>query len=81
MSPIEGGIVMVRNGAVHPRWVQRRDERRAGRYGGDKVVRWIARPTLMKGGPKNTDTDDGGPGPAERTRPKGFTGLRIVSET
>ena len=51
---------MVRNGAVHPRWVLRRDERRAGRYEGDKVVRWIARPTLMKGRAKESANAEAG---------------------
>lgn len=75
---------MVRSGAVHPRWVLRRDERRAGRYDGDKVVRWIARPTLMKGRAKesaNSNGDDGAKGYAAPSRLNGFTGLRIVSDS
>lgn len=75
---------MVRNGAVHPRWVLRRDERRAGRYEGDKVVRWIARPTLMKGRAKesaNAEAGDGAAGYVAPSRLNGFTGLRIVSDT
>ncbi|BAU91934.1 hypothetical protein MPPM_3329 [Methylorubrum populi] len=74
---------MVRNGAVHPRWVLRRDERRAGRYDGDKVVRWIARPTLMKGRTKESgtnDAEDDSAGFAPPSRPNGFAGLRIVSD-
>ncbi|WP_461658881.1 hypothetical protein [Methylorubrum aminovorans] len=77
-------MVMVRNGAVHPRWVLRRDERRAGRYEGDKVVRWIARPTLMKGRAKesaNSEAGDAAAGYGASSRPNGFTGLRIVSDT
>ncbi len=72
---------MVRNGAVHPRWVLRRDERRAGRYDGDKVVRWIARPTRMKGrrkGSEAAEAEDGSPAPS---RPTSYPGLRIVSDS
>ncbi len=75
---------MVRNGAVHPRWVLRRDERRAGRYEGDKVVRWIARPTLMKGRAKglaSTEDEDGAAGYTAPSRLNGCAGLRIVSDT
>ncbi len=71
---------MGRNGAVHPRWVLRRDERRAGRYGGDKVIRWIAAPPLMKGHRKKapSDTEEGGTAAPERSRP---VSLRLVSDT
>ncbi|MBB2961023.1 hypothetical protein [Methylobacterium sp. R2-1] len=75
---------MVRDGAVHPRWVLRRDERRAGRYEGDKVVRWIARPTLMKGRTKGSaaiEAEDGPTGYTPPSRPSSFKGLRIVSDT
>ena len=75
---------MVRNGAVHPRWVLRRDERRTGRYNGDKVVRWIARPTLMKGrkkGSATADAEDDTGSYAPPSRPNGYGGLRLVSDT
>ncbi|MEN3213075.1 hypothetical protein PUR23_24065 [Methylorubrum populi] len=74
---------MIRNGAVHPRWVLRRDERRAGRYDGNKVVRWIARPTLMKGRSKSAaaGAEDSAAGFAAPSRPNGYPALRIVSDT
>lgn len=75
---------MVRNGAVHPRWVLRRDERRAGRYDGNKVVRWIARPTLMKGrsqGSAAAGAEDDAAGHTAPSRPNGHPNLRIVSDT
>ncbi|WP_238255144.1 hypothetical protein [Methylorubrum podarium] len=47
-------------------------------------MRWIARPTLMKGRAKesaNSNGDDGAKGYAAPSRLNGFTGLRIVSDT
>ncbi|MBD8908154.1 hypothetical protein [Methylorubrum zatmanii] len=73
---------MARDGAVHPRWVLRSDERRYGRYRGDKVIRWIAQPTLIKGrerNPADTETVDGSDNRAARSRQSGFTGLRLVT--
>lgn len=51
---------------------------------GDKVVRWIARPTLMKGRAKglaSTEDEDGAAGYTAPSRLNGFAGLRIVSDT
>lgn len=83
VSAPTGECIMARNEAVHPRWVLRRDERRNGRYGGDKVVRWIARPTLMRGRSKSAAVLNGENDPApdgEWPRPASFGGLRIVSK-
>lgn len=74
---------MVRDEAIHPRWVLRTDERRSRRYSGDKVVRWIARPTLTKGRAKGDDLPMNGQDvsvPAEQVRPSGTVRLRIVSD-
>ena len=79
---VSEGRVMARDGAVHPRWVLRSDARRAGRYRNDKVIRWIARPTLLKGREQrsdDTEIEDGNR--AARARPNGFPNLRLVSES
>ncbi|MFG5121473.1 hypothetical protein [Methylorubrum sp. POS3] len=60
-----------------PRWLQRRENRRSGRYDGDKVVRWIARRNLKMRDPVS-------PGevaaPAEWSRLSSYNGLRLVSD-
>ena len=48
------------------------------------MVRWIARPTLMKGRAKglaSTEDEDGAAGYTAPSRLNGFAGLRIVSDT
>lgn len=58
-----------------PRWLQRREGRKAGRYDGNKVVRWIARRNL-----KGRDAEaDATPTTAEWPRLGGFGGLRLVA--
>lgn len=74
---------MTKDSDVHPRWVLRRDGRSAGRYSGNKVVRWIARPTLIKGrfdGAAATAELDGAASAREWARPSGYGMLRIVSD-
>lgn len=68
---------MIRESEGLPRWLQRRENRRSGRYDGDKVVRWIARRNLKM-------RDPASPGevaaPAEWTRLSNYNGLRLVSD-
>lgn len=74
---------MVRDDAIHPRWMQRMAERQARRHNGDKVVRWIARPALMKERAKADDLSVIGQDrgmPTEQARPTGTVRLRIVSD-
>lgn len=68
---------MMRDSEELPRWVQRRDGRSAGRYSGNKVVRWIARP-----GPKGRveGSADGLVVLSERPRGTAYGMLRLVAD-
>ncbi|WP_232629982.1 hypothetical protein [Methylobacterium sp. Leaf118] len=61
-----------------PRWIQRREGRSAGRYGGNKVVRWIARPGLKS--PIDGAAAEGLSALSERNRGTGYGMLRLVAD-
>lgn len=71
-----GGNRMVRESEERPRWLQRREDRTAGRYGGNKVVRWIARRNLKERSAATTEA----PAAQEWPRITGFGMLRLVSD-
>ncbi len=67
---------MIRESEDVPRWIQRRESRKAGRYDGNKVVRWIAR--------GNAKERDAGTSTDTQTTPEwsrlGFGMLRLVAD-
>lgn len=67
---------MIRESEELPRWLQRREDRTAGRYGGNKVVRWIARPNTKA---RTAGTAEA-PAAQEWPRVGGFGMLRLVSD-
>lgn len=73
----EGEKPMIRESEGLPRWLQRRENRRSGRYNGDKVVRWIARRNLKLRGAASSGEASAS---AEWSRMPGYNGLRLVSD-
>ncbi len=68
---------MIRESEERPRWLQRREGRKAGRYVGNKVVRWIARPGSKE---REAVVDAEPQTPAEWPRLGGFGRLRLVAD-
>ncbi|GAB6842597.1 hypothetical protein HNR00_004681 [Methylorubrum rhodinum] len=68
---------MIRDIEELPRWLQRREGRTAGRYDGNKVVRWIARRNLKD---RSAGTATEFPATQDWSRIGGFGMLRLVAD-
>ncbi|WP_342149428.1 hypothetical protein [Methylorubrum sp. SB2] len=68
---------MIRESEDVPRWLQRRESRKAGRYDGNKVVRWIARGNLKERDAGASAETQAAP---DWPRVGGFGMLRLVTD-
>ncbi|KQT56216.1 hypothetical protein ASG52_23800 [Methylobacterium sp. Leaf456] len=68
---------MIRESEDVPRWLQRRENRKAGRYDGNKVVRWIARRTTKE---REAEASADAQTTPEWPRLGGFGMLRLVAD-